>query len=65
MKNNKGFNLISVIIFKDGMYVNSTVGYTENWILGYRNLHILYILPAILVSFINSYYKEGKLTIRN
>lgn len=58
-------NLISVIIFKDGMYVNSTVGYTENWILGYRNLHILYILPAILVSFINSYYKEGKLTIRN
>ena len=58
-------NLFSVIIFKDGMYVNSTVGYTENWILGYRNLHILYILPAILVSFINSYYKEGKLTIRN
>ena len=58
-------NLFSVIIFKDGMYVNITVGYTENWILGYRNLHILYILPAILASFINSYYKEGKLTIRN
>ena len=58
-------NLFSVIIFKDGMYINSTVGYTENWILGYRNLHILYILPAILASFINSYYKEGKLTIRN
>lgn len=58
-------NLISILIFKDGMYVNTSVGYTENWLLGYRNLHILYILPAILVSFLNSYYTKGKLCNRN
>ena len=58
-------NLISILIFTDGMYVNTSVGYTENWLLGYRNLHILYILPAILVSFLNSYYTKGKLCNRN
>lgn len=47
------------------MYVNNVVGYTENWLLGYRNLHILYILPAITISFINSYFKKDKLSLRN
>ncbi len=58
-------NFLTIIIFKNGMYVNEVAGYTENWLLGYRNLHILYILPAIMISFINSYFCKEKLSFRN
>ncbi len=56
-------NFLSIILFRRGLYV-SGIGYTENWILGYKNLHILYILPAILVSFVNSSYSKDQFSFR-
>lgn len=57
-------NFISIVLFRGGLYATE-FGYTENWLLGYKNLHILYILPAILVSFVNSYYSKGKFSFRS
>lgn len=37
-------NLILVLLFPGGMY---TTSYTEHWLLGYDNVHIVYILPLI------------------
>lgn len=58
-------NFASIILFPKGMYIDSNVGYYQNWLLGYKNLHILFIMPAILFSFINSYIKYGKLKKSN
>ncbi len=57
-------NFMSIVIFRNGMYTNE-IGYTENWILGYKNLHILYILPALLGSFLSSYYSKNRLSFKN
>lgn len=57
-------NLVSILMNPNGMYTDSS-GYKDNWFLGYRNIHILFILPALLISYINSFYKYNKLTIKN
>lgn len=56
-------NFISLLLFPDGMYTNGN--FTNNWILGYKNSHILYILPLIMISLINSYYTYGKFSKKN
>lgn len=57
-------NFISILIYPNGMYGDNQ-HYYENWFLGYRNSHILFMLPAIIISCINSYYTYGKLKTRN
>lgn len=57
-------NLITILIYPTGQYVNST-GYYANWFLGYKNTHILFIIPLVLISISNSYFKFNKLRIRN
>ena len=57
-------NFITILAHPVGLYMNDT-GYIENWFLGYKNSHILYFLPYILVSFLNSYIDYGKLKIHN
>ena len=57
-------NFISLIIYPDGMYVSSISGYAHNWFLGFKNIHILYILPAILMSYINCYMDKKNCSIR-
>lgn len=37
-------NLLTVLLFPDGMYKTT---YTQNWLLGYDNIHILFILPLL------------------
>lgn len=56
-------NLITIILYPSGMYISSAG--PQNWLLGFKNVHILYILPALIFSFINSYYNYGKLGIKN
>lgn len=58
-------NFLSILIYPNGMYIDKNVGYHQNWILGYKNIHILFIIPAILFSFLYSYYKFNKLKLRN
>ncbi len=52
-------NFISILMYPSGMYT-TTLNYTDNWILGYRNLHILYIMLGLLFSYLISiiYYKK-------
>lgn len=57
-------NFLSILFFENGLYINS-MGFSSNWFLGYKNTHILYIIPTILISCINSYYTKDKLTLRN
>ena len=54
------YNLYTIFMYPNGMYIDSS-GYLDNWFLGFKNVHILVILPAITFDFINSYYKYGKL----
>lgn len=57
-------NLFTIIAFPNGMYVNNN-GFYQNWLLGYKNSHILYIFPALLISFINSYKSKSKFEMKN
>ena len=57
-------NFVSILMYPNGMYLDAS-GYRDNWLLGYKNIHILFILPAIAVSYVHSFYKKGKLTLRN
>ncbi len=57
-------NLITILLYPNGQYVNST-GYYSNWFLGYKNTHILFIMPLVLISLSNSYSKFNKLKFRN
>ena len=52
-------NLITIWIFPNGMYTtNYYYEFTQNWFLGYDNLHNLFILPALCLSMINAEYNK-------
>lgn len=55
-------NFISVLMFPTGLYVTHL--YWSNWLLGYKNIHIDIILPAITLSYVLSYYRYEKLKLR-
>ena len=57
-------NFITILQYRAGMYMNST-GYIENWFLGYKNTHILFIIPCLLASFLKSYLNDDKLHLKN
>ena len=57
-------NFITVLLYPKGMYIDN-IGYYQNWLLGYKNIHILFILPAILFSFLHSYIYYGTLRKHN
>ena len=56
-------NLITIMVYPNGMYVNDRM-WRQNWLLGYRNLHIQYYLPYIFICAINQYLKEEKLGLK-
>lgn len=53
-------NVLTVFLFPGGMYVNAR-GDEGNWVLGYYNVHIFEILPWLIIFFICSLRKNGKL----
>lgn len=57
-------NFLTLFIYPNGMYINLSNGYKSNWFLGFKNSHILYILPSILLSLINSYIYSEKINKR-
>lgn len=58
-------NFLTILIYKNGMYLNELTLTGSNWFLGFKNNHINYIMPAILISLINTNYQYKKITIRN
>ncbi len=57
-------NFITMILYPNGMYVDNS-NYSDNWFYGYRNIHILFIFPTIVVNFLYAYVKDGKVGKRN
>lgn len=57
-------NFITLLIYPKGMYMSYVSGYSSNWFLGFKNIHILYILPAILLNLINNSIASRKITVR-
>ncbi len=60
-------NFITIILKPGGLYISNSISFTTklNWFLGYKNNHIIYILPTLLISFINTSYQKGNLKPRN
>lgn len=56
-------NSITIFLYPGGMYKNSS-GFLANYFLGYDNNFILFILPGISISYLNSYRKYNKLSKR-
>lgn len=57
-------NFLSLFIYPNGMYISNVSGYYHNWFLGFKNIHILYILPAILFSYLNDYLKDKNSSLK-
>lgn len=60
-------NFATIILYPNGLYINSTdyITNSENWFMGFKNVHIRTMLPAIAISFANSIRKYGKITVRS
>ncbi len=54
-------NFIFVILYPDGMYVSTTIGYTKNWILGYKSSFQYILFPAVILGWIRSSYSGRRL----
>ena len=55
-------NFICIIVFPDGMYVEER-SWGLNWILGYKNRHIYYFIPYVVVKASLQYLRESKLKL--
>ena len=53
-------NLIFMLLYPNGMYVNTTVGYTKNWVLGYKSSFQYIIYPAVILGWLKSSYGGRK-----
>lgn len=57
-------NFLSLILYPEGLYSETNLQYTSNlhWILGYKNLHILYIMQLILWGGVYDILTNDKIT---
>lgn len=58
-------NLVTILVYPDGMYstveiIDEGVGYEKNWLLGYKNPMIRFMLPACVVSHVLYGGDKGK-----
>lgn len=52
-------NFVTIIAFPDGMYVTGTTNLAyENWLLGFKNKHIVFYLPLLLITLL-LYERDG------
>ena len=51
-------NFFSMLIFPNGLYTTETT--SNNWFLGYDNIHIVYYLPAVMISLLYIYITKKK-----
>lgn len=54
-------NFFTMIMFPEGIY--STSVHPVNWFLGYKNSHILYVLPALFFITLNYFRKDKKINM--
>ena len=53
-------NLLTMILYPNGLYFSL---YSNNWLLGYDNLHIVTFIPAMTFAVICSYFKKNKIDL--
>ena len=56
-------NFITILIYPDGMYINNR-GWSQNYFLGYKNIHIYIYLPYLACSALRDILKFGTLKRR-
>ncbi len=56
-------NVATILLFPKGMYAFERA-LEENWLLGYKNYHIVYIMALLVFSTLNSLCRTGKIGIR-
>lgn len=60
-------NLLSILIFPNGMYqtmASGSGGTWENWLLGYRNTQIRTLLPGACLALMYAQVTRGRVTLR-
>ena len=55
-------NTVTIILYPTGWYASTT--YTANWFLGYKNVIIRTLLPALTINGIISYHERGRLSLQ-
>ena len=56
-------NVVTIILYPQGMYVYD-IALHDNWLLGYKNFHIVYIMALLIFSSVHSLIREGRIGIR-
>lgn len=56
-------NLLTIILYPNGLYINIGNNSSQNWFLGYKNSHILFIYPVLVFSYLDTViYKNKKIS---
>lgn len=56
-------NIVTILLFPGGMYVYDRA-LEENWLLGYKNYHIVYIMALLIFSAVHSLCQYGRIAVR-
>lgn len=58
-------NLVSIILFPNGMYTEVTKFYkqTSNWVLGLDNVQVIYYVAGMAIVTLRDYYRFGRLKL--
>ena len=56
-------NIVTILLFPGGMYVYDRA-LEENWLLGYKNYHVVYIMALLIFGAVHSLLQYGKIAIR-
>lgn len=54
-------NFITIVFFRNGLYINKDTGYYDNWFLGFKNAHLIYIIPLIMLCCAQSYLSSDRI----
>ncbi len=52
-------NLLFVLFYPNGMYIDYSAGYYSNWLLGYKSSLQYYVLPSVILSWVDSKYSKS------
>ena len=56
-------NIVTILLFPGGMYVYDRA-LEENWLLGYKNYHIVYIMALLIFGAVHSLCQSGRIAVR-
>lgn len=57
-------NLASIILVPEGLYGSDELYAGSYWLLGYKNVMIRFLLPAVFINAVYAVYETGRYTLR-